>query len=122
MRTLMSFLNALAALALATATASFAQTATNAPAVTPLERQMAATIDANNSADQAFLEQLVNINSGTMHLAWVAAVKDVLMPRFQALGFRVRWTPMDNVPRAPAIWWRSIHVRQEQDIAASGCF
>jgi glutamate carboxypeptidase len=97
MRTLMSFLNALAALALATATASFAQTATNAPAVTPLEKQMAAMIDVNNSADQAFLEQLVNINSGTMHLAGVAAVKDVLMPRVQALGFRVRWTPMDNV-------------------------
>jgi glutamate carboxypeptidase len=100
MRTSMSFLNAAAALALATATVSFAQTAaqtaTNATALTPLEKQMAATIDANNSADQTLLEQIVNINSGTMHLAGVVAVKDVLTPRLQTLGFRVRWVPMDK--------------------------
>jgi glutamate carboxypeptidase len=32
-----------------------------------------------------------------MHLAGVVAVKDVLAPRLQALGFHVRWVPMETV-------------------------
>ena len=55
---------------------------------------MAITIDAHNAADQALLEQIVDINSGTMHLAGVEAVKDVLVPKFESLGFKVRWVPM----------------------------
>ena len=58
---------------------------------------MASTIDANGAADRALLEQLVNINSGTMHLAGVVAVKDVLESRLDALGFHVRWVPMEKV-------------------------
>lgn len=58
---------------------------------------MAATIDHNGAADQALLERLVNINSGTMNLRGVVAVKDVLAPRLDALGFRTRWTPMDAI-------------------------
>ena len=54
---------------------------------------MAANIDANDAADLALLEKLVDINSGTMHLAGVVAVKDILVPRLQDLGFRVRWFP-----------------------------
>jgi glutamate carboxypeptidase len=55
---------------------------------------MAATIDAHLSEDQKLLERVVDINSGTMHLAGVEAVKDVLAPKFEALGFKVRWVPM----------------------------
>ena len=51
---------------------------------------MSANIDANDAADLALLEKLVDINSGTMHLAGVMAVKDILVPRLQELGFRVR--------------------------------
>jgi glutamate carboxypeptidase len=58
---------------------------------------MAAIVDANSARDRALVEQLVDINSGTMHLAGVVAVKDVLVPRFQGLGFHVRWVPMEKV-------------------------
>jgi glutamate carboxypeptidase len=64
--------------------------------LTKTEQQMAAFIDAHNGADVALLQQLVDINSGTMHLAGVEAVKDVLVPRFEALGFKVRWVPMQS--------------------------
>jgi glutamate carboxypeptidase len=39
----------------------------------------------------ALLEEIVNINSGTMNFAGVRRVADVLRPRFEALGFKVRW-------------------------------
>lgn len=82
---------------LACAFASFvslhAQPPASAP-LTPVEQRMAAFIDAHIAGDRQLLEQLVDINSGTMHLAGVEAVKDVLLPRFQSLGFQVRWVPM----------------------------
>jgi len=55
---------------------------------------MVTAIDAHIVADQSLLAKLVNINSGTMHLAGVEAVKDVLVPQFESLGFKVRWVPM----------------------------
>ncbi len=71
--------------------------AQTAETLTSIEQRMTATIDRNTAADQALLEKLVDINSGTMHLAGVVAVKDVLAPRLEALGFRVRWQPMQIV-------------------------
>jgi glutamate carboxypeptidase len=58
---------------------------------------MAENVDANNAADLAFLQQLVDTNSGTMHLAGVLAIKDILTPRLEKLGFRVQWVPMDTL-------------------------
>jgi glutamate carboxypeptidase len=55
---------------------------------------MAATIDAHLAEDRQLLEQMVDINSGTMHLAGVEAVKDILLPKFEALGFQTHWVPM----------------------------
>jgi len=55
---------------------------------------MVRSIDQHADADLALLQQLVDINSGTMHLAGVEAVKDILIPRFEVLGFKVRWNPM----------------------------
>jgi len=66
----------------------------NSPALSPAEQKMSTVIDTHLDDDKRFLEQLVNINSGTMHLAGVVAVKDALQPRFEALGFNVRWVPM----------------------------
>jgi glutamate carboxypeptidase len=97
MRTSMKFLKAAILLSIGTATASFAQSQANPAGLTPLETRIAAAVDAGSAADRALLEQLVNINSGTMHLAGVVAVKDVLVPRLQALGFQVHWIPMDTV-------------------------
>jgi glutamate carboxypeptidase len=58
---------------------------------------MANNVEANSPDDLALLEQLVDINSGTMHLAGVLAVKDILVPRLEKLGFHVKWVPMDTV-------------------------
>jgi glutamate carboxypeptidase len=66
------------------------------PSLTPVEQRMAANVDANNAADLALLQQLVDTNSGTMHLAGVLAIKDLLTPRLENLGFRVKWVPMDT--------------------------
>ena len=93
--------NALASLAIFCAALTYAQTSTNAnpgtASLTPTEQRMVGNIDAHGAADRALLEKLVDINSGTMHLAGVVAVKDVLAPQFQGLGFRVRWVPMDTL-------------------------
>jgi glutamate carboxypeptidase len=62
--------------------------------LTAIEQRMAAGIDAHLAEDKQLLEQIVDTNSGTMNLAGVAQVKDVLAPRFEALGFRLRWVPM----------------------------
>ena len=66
----------------------------SAAMLSPTETTMVRAIDAHVEADLTLLEQLVDINSGTMHPAGVEAVKDVVAPRFEALGFKVRWVPM----------------------------
>ncbi len=42
------------------------------------------------------LEEIVNINSGTMNFAGVRKVGDVVRPRFDALGFKTTW--IDGTP------------------------
>jgi len=71
--------------------------AQNSDALSPLaatEVKMVHSVDAHADADLALLQQLVDLNSGTMNLAGVEAVKDILVPQFEALGFHVRWVPM----------------------------
>ena len=48
----------------------------------------------------ALLEQVVNINSGTMNHAGVKQVADVFEQEFKALGFETRWHDMSEVDRA----------------------
>jgi glutamate carboxypeptidase len=64
------------------------------------ERKIASFADSQNDPNTTFLEQLVNVNSGTMNTAGVHQIADMLAPRFRALGFTVRWVPMDEVHRA----------------------
>ena len=66
-------------------------------ALAAAEQQMVASVDRNTAADTALLEKLVNINSGTMHLAGVVAVKDLIAPRIEQLAFRVQWHAMDPI-------------------------
>jgi glutamate carboxypeptidase len=58
---------------------------------------MVKAVDAETPAAIGLLENLVNINSGTMNLAGVVAVKDVVAPQIEALGFKVQWTPMESL-------------------------
>ena len=69
----------------------------NSPTMTPVERAMVKAVDAETPASIALLENIVNINSGTMNLAGVVAVKDVVAPRIEALGFKVQWMPMQGL-------------------------
>jgi glutamate carboxypeptidase len=64
------------------------------------EQQIVKAVDAGLADSNVLLERLVNINSGTLNPAGVRRVAEVLRPEFEALGFSVRWIPMDDVQRA----------------------
>jgi glutamate carboxypeptidase len=66
-------------------------------APTVAEAVMVKAVDAEGPAAVGLLEKLVDINSGTMNFAGVVRVKDVLQPQLEALGFVVRWHPMEAV-------------------------
>jgi glutamate carboxypeptidase len=61
------------------------------------EAAMVKAVDAEAPAAITLLEKLVNINSGTMNLQGVIAVKDVIEPQIQDLGFKTHWEPMQAV-------------------------
>src|SRR5580698_1888439 len=65
------------------------------PTLTAPETAMVKAVDGETPAAVELLEKIVNINSGTMNLPGVVAVKDVVMPQIEALGFKVRWVPME---------------------------
>jgi glutamate carboxypeptidase len=77
------------------ACAAGAQTASTAPDAT--EAAIVQAVDASTAGDIALLEKIVNINSGTMNLAGVVKVKDVLEPQIAALGFTTHWNDMSQV-------------------------
>lgn len=68
--------------------------------LTPEEKKIAGI--AANSADQAIalLEQVTNINSGTMNHEGVTEVGKIFAKEFEKIGFQVRWIPMKEVNRA----------------------
>ena len=69
-------------------------------ALSPAERRMGESVEAGYEPTVALLETLVNQNSGSMNMAGVKAVADMLRPQFEALGFTVAWKPMDAAKRA----------------------
>lgn len=92
---------ALAALAVATPSFAAPKGAPKAAAISDAaERKMVATIDAERERNVQLLEALVRVNSGTMNLAGVERVGQMLRPEFEQLGFQVRWIPMAKVGRA----------------------
>ena len=68
--------------------------------MTPAERKMVATVDAESERSIGLLEKLVNINSGTMNPAGVERVYEAVKPELEQLGFTVNWAPMKEVNRA----------------------
>src|SRR5580704_489153 len=76
-------------------TAALAQVPQSSTMV-PVESAMVKAVDGETPAAIGLLERLVNINSGTMNLPGVVAVKDVVAPQIEALGFKVRWVPMQG--------------------------
>ncbi|MDY6947309.1 MAG: M20/M25/M40 family metallo-hydrolase [Pseudomonadota bacterium] len=60
------------------------------------EKALVSHVTAGENASLALLEQIVNVNSGTMNFKGVRQVGDMLRPRFEALGFEVTW--VDGAP------------------------
>lgn len=84
----------------ATALLLLAAAAPAGATLSPAERTMSATVEAGYEPAISLLERLVNQNSGSLNLAGVQAVADMLCPQFEALGFTVTWKPMKAVKRA----------------------
>lgn len=64
--------------------------------VSERETQIVEFIEAHQNDSVALLEDVVNINSGTMNFAGVRKVADAFAPKFAALGFKTRW--IDGAP------------------------
>ena len=59
--------------------------------VSKIEKKLSAWVDANNQAALKLLEEVVNINSGSMNFDGVRKVGEVLKARLDALGFETKW-------------------------------
>jgi glutamate carboxypeptidase len=64
------------------------------------EQRIVRTVEQEADRTIALLERLVNRNSGTLNLAGVTAVAEMLRPEFEQLGFDVRWVDMREPGRA----------------------
>jgi acetylornithine deacetylase/succinyl-diaminopimelate desuccinylase-like protein len=77
--------------------AAFAQTApaAGAPrALSAVEQQIVAAVDAQATDAVALLERTVNIPSAILNLAGVRRVGDIFAAELQHLGFAIRWVSM----------------------------
>ena len=70
------------------------------PRLDRAERRMVEAVEREEERSIALLERLVNRNSGTLNLAGVEAVAQMLRPEFESLGFEVRWIAMSETGRA----------------------
>ena len=71
--------------------------------LTPVESRLAEIAKQQKAPAIALLEQVVNINSGTMNHAGVKQVADVFDQELKALGFETRWhdlSAVDQIGRA----------------------
>jgi glutamate carboxypeptidase len=74
--------------------------APTAAALSPAEQVMIRTVDGEQQRTTDFLQRIVDQNSGTMNLAGVEAVRRMVEPEFQGLGFRTQWIDMKAAGRA----------------------
>ena len=58
------------------------------------EKKILRSVEANNSEALQFLEDVVNINSGTLNLEGVEEVGRFFGEAFEAIGFESRWIPL----------------------------
>ena len=78
----------------------FALPATAQAELSPVERQMMQTVEQEAERTISLLERTVNQNSGTLNLAGVAAVGEMMRAELEPLGFEVRWVDMRETGRA----------------------
>ncbi|MDQ3126432.1 MAG: M20/M25/M40 family metallo-hydrolase, partial [Pseudomonadota bacterium] len=66
----------------------------------PAEQAMMQTVVSEHDRHIALLERMVNQNSGTLNLAGVRIVGDMVRAELEPLGFEVRWVDMAETGRA----------------------
>ena len=71
-----------------------------AAALSPAEQVMVRTVDAEQARTTSMLQRWVDQNSGTMNIAGVQAVRAMVEPEFQQLGFKTEWIDMKDAGRA----------------------
>ncbi|MGB5319401.1 MAG: M20 family peptidase, partial [Eudoraea sp.] len=59
-----------------------------------VEKKLIKTIEANNTEAITFLEEVVNINSGTLNAEGVKEVGEVFKKGFDEIGFSTQWIDM----------------------------
>ena len=64
------------------------------------ERTIMSTVVAEQDRSIALLERMVNVNSGTLNLAGVTRVSEMVRAELEPLGFDVRWVDMTATGRA----------------------
>ncbi|GAC1369602.1 MAG: M20 family metallopeptidase [Hymenobacter sp.] len=62
--------------------------------LTATERKIVASVQQNMPKAEQLLEQVVNINSGTLNVKGVRKVGSVFQKEFEALGFTTEWVAM----------------------------
>jgi glutamate carboxypeptidase len=68
--------------------------------LSPQERKMSATVDAEQARTLAMLEKWVNQNSGSLNIDGVTKVRDMLRAELEPLDFDVQWIDMRATGRA----------------------
>ena len=69
-------------------------------ALTPAETRMVRAVDAEQARHLALLEKLVDQNSGTLNLAGVKTVGEMMRAELVPLGFKVEWLDMSAAGRS----------------------
>ncbi|MFL6732503.1 MAG: M20/M25/M40 family metallo-hydrolase [Sphingomicrobium sp.] len=96
-------------LALGAAALAFAAPA--AAALSPAEEVMVRTVDTEQARTLAMLEKWVSQNSGSLNIAGVTAVGQMLRSELEPLGFKVDWIDMKAAGRAGHIVARHLGSR-----------
>ena len=71
-----------------------------ADGLSPAEQVMIRTVEFEQQRTTDMLQRWVDQNSGTMNLAGVQAVRRMVEPEFQQLGFKTEWIDMKAAGRA----------------------
>ncbi|TKD51696.1 M20/M25/M40 family metallo-hydrolase [Sphingomonas baiyangensis] len=75
-------------------------TAPAAAQTAPEIARMRAAVTADTERNEALLKRLVEVNSGTLNLAGVRRVGDMMRDELRQLGFEVEWVDQNAVGRA----------------------
>ena len=89
-------------------------------ALSPAEQVMVQTVDAEQQRTTTMLQRWVDQNSGSHNLAGVEAVRRMIEPELQQLGFKTQWIDMHAVGRAGHLVARHVGSRRGKRLLLIG--